>query len=202
MYVVSYCQIYTFHPSLKLEKIVIYRSFQQTANEMFDLGHFKREHAVFFDTVTYQQLKDAAQNVFNREKSTSLWISVELKFTIDTLKNWLNQTIKPKYYELDSAKKHAWRKKNPVNFETKCSICDFPLEPRVKDGWFDFVVRAEHLFLRNIYEPEELEKMNIKEEQDYKELLYRLIDLCSAFETCLQEIRQFARKYELLCSKV
>ena len=29
--------------------------------------------------------------------------------------------------------------------------------------------------------------MNIKEEQDYKEVLYRLIDLYSAFETCLQE---------------
>lgn len=105
MYVVSYCQIYTFHPSLKLDKIVIYRSFQQTANEMFDLGHFRREHAAFFDTITYQQLKDAAQNVLNREKLTSLaeMFSVELKFTTDTLKNWFNQTIKPKYYELDSA---------------------------------------------------------------------------------------------------
>ena len=26
-YVVSYCQIYSFHPSLNLDKIVIYRSF-------------------------------------------------------------------------------------------------------------------------------------------------------------------------------
>ena len=105
MYVVSYCQIYTFYPSLKLDKIVIYRSFQQTANEMFDLGHFRREHAAIFDTITYQQLKDAAQNVLNREKLTSLaeMFSVELKFTTDTLKNWFNQTIKPKYYELDSA---------------------------------------------------------------------------------------------------
>ena len=28
MFVVSYCQIYSFHPSLKLDKIVIFRSFQ------------------------------------------------------------------------------------------------------------------------------------------------------------------------------
>ena len=33
MFVVSYCQIYSFHPSLNLDKIVIYRSFQQTADE-------------------------------------------------------------------------------------------------------------------------------------------------------------------------
>ena len=31
MFIVSYCQIYSFHPSLNLDKIVIYRSFQQTA---------------------------------------------------------------------------------------------------------------------------------------------------------------------------
>ena len=88
MYVVSYCQICTFHPSLRLDKIVIYRSFQQTANKIFDLGHFKREHETYFDKVTLQQLKDAAQNGFNREKSTSLaeLFSIELKFTIDTLK--------------------------------------------------------------------------------------------------------------------
>ena len=28
MYVVSYCQIYAFHPASNLDKIVIYRSFQ------------------------------------------------------------------------------------------------------------------------------------------------------------------------------
>ena len=33
MFVVSYCQIYSSHPSLNLDKIVIYRSFQQTADE-------------------------------------------------------------------------------------------------------------------------------------------------------------------------
>ena len=31
MFIVSYCQFYPFHPSLNLDKIVIYRSFQQTA---------------------------------------------------------------------------------------------------------------------------------------------------------------------------
>ena len=47
MLVIKYCQIYTFHPSLNLEKIVIFRSFQQSAEEIYDLGHFKRQHVEF-----------------------------------------------------------------------------------------------------------------------------------------------------------
>ena len=33
MYVVSYCQIYIFHPGLNLDKMVIFRSFQENAGE-------------------------------------------------------------------------------------------------------------------------------------------------------------------------
>ena len=48
MYVVSYCQIYSFHPNLNLEKNVIFRSFQQNADETYDLSHFQQEHVAFF----------------------------------------------------------------------------------------------------------------------------------------------------------
>ena len=44
----SYCKIYSFHPALGLDKIVIFRSFQQSAEEMYDLSHFKQEHVAFF----------------------------------------------------------------------------------------------------------------------------------------------------------
>ena len=47
MYVMSYCQIYSFHPSLGPDKIVIFRSFQQTPEQINDLSHFKNEHAAF-----------------------------------------------------------------------------------------------------------------------------------------------------------
>ena len=60
MYVISYCQIYSFHPALNLEKVVIYRSFQQTPEEIYDLGDLRSEHESFFDNVTYIQMKDAA----------------------------------------------------------------------------------------------------------------------------------------------
>ena len=38
MFVVRYCQIYSFHPSLNLNKIVIFRSFQQSPEEIYDLS--------------------------------------------------------------------------------------------------------------------------------------------------------------------
>ena len=84
----SYCQIYSSHPSSGLDKIVIFRSFQQTPEQIYDLSHFKNEHAAFFDKTTFYQLKDAVSAVLAREKSTSLaeLFSVELKFTINTLK--------------------------------------------------------------------------------------------------------------------
>ena len=60
-----------FHPSLGLDKIVIYRSFPQTPEEIYDLSHFKNEHATFFDKAAFYQLKDAASAVLSGEKSTS-----------------------------------------------------------------------------------------------------------------------------------
>ena len=48
MFVVSYYQMYSFHSSLNLEKIVIFRNFQQSAKEIYDLSHI-----VFFDRTTF-----------------------------------------------------------------------------------------------------------------------------------------------------
>ena len=48
LYVISYCQVYTFHPSLNLDKVVIFRSFQQKLEEIYDLSHFIKENEPFF----------------------------------------------------------------------------------------------------------------------------------------------------------
>ena len=157
MFVVSYCQIYSFHPALGLDEIVIFRSFQQSAEEMYDLNHFKQEHVAFFNKTTSFQLKDAASAVFAHEKSTSLTelFSVELKFTIDTLNDCFSNVMKPNFFELNGIKKQIFIKKNPiVPSKTTCSICGFLLDVEA-DGkehknWYDFINEIEHLFLRNI----------------------------------------------------
>ena len=106
MTVISYCQIYLFHPSLNLDNVMIFRSFQQTAEQIYDLSHFKNEHAAFFNKTNFYQLKDAASAVLACEKLTSLaeLFSVELKFIVDTLKNWFSRIIKPNFLQLTQIK--------------------------------------------------------------------------------------------------
>ena len=199
MYFVSNCQIYAFHPALNLDKLVIYRSFQQILKEIYDLGHFKSEHAPFFDNVTLKLLKDVASAVLSRQKSTSLAerFSIELKFTIDALREWFNRIMKPEFFELDCFEKKALRKKNPMTKEITCVICDFPLSAEAENGWFEHVAKAEHLFLRNISSESEMKSMEILDIENYNEILYRILDLHHHFETALQdgvindEIRDF-----------
>ena len=153
MFVVSYSQIYSFHPSLNLNKIVIFQSFQQTAEGMYDLSQFKQKHVPFFNKTTFYQLKDAASAVLALEKSTSLaeLFSVELKFIVNTLNEWFSRIIKLKFFELDDIKKQILLKENPIDqSKTICSICGLLLNID-SEGWFDFVLKCKHLFLRNIY---------------------------------------------------
>ena len=70
MYVISYCQIFVFHPALNLEKIVIFRSFQQNFEEISSLDHFSQDHVGFFDIITIKQMKDSALSVLSKEKTT------------------------------------------------------------------------------------------------------------------------------------
>ena len=59
MYVISYCMIFAFHPKLKIDRISIYRRFQQNQNEIFDLSHLNEKMLQYIDPVTLNQLKDA-----------------------------------------------------------------------------------------------------------------------------------------------
>ena len=63
-----------------------------------------------------------------------------------------------------------------------CCICDFPLSVDAEKGWFDFVVEREYLFLRNIYSHEDLKQMNIENEEDYKDIIHRLLEYYPLFE--------------------
>ena len=156
MFVVSYCQIYSFHPGLNLEKIVIFRSFQQSADEIYDLSHFRLEHVAFFDRTAFYQLKDAASAVLACEKSTYLaeLFSIELKFTIDPLNASFSDIVKPKFLEINDIKKQILVKENPiVPSKTTCHICGFLLDVQARgehERWHDFIAECEYLFLRNI----------------------------------------------------
>ena len=59
----------------------------------------------------------------------------------------------------------------------------FPLAVDAEKGWFGFAVRCEHPFLRNIYSYEDLKKINIESEANYR----NIIEYYPLFESYLQE---------------
>ena len=188
IFIISYCMIFSFNEALNFDKIVIFRSFQQSSNELYDISHFKPEHVPYFDQVIIRQLKDAASAVVMREKCTSLaeMFSEQLKLTIDTLKVWFNKIIKPKFFEVDFDKKPSWTKQNLLTNKTNCCICDLPIDPHAENGWFDYVVNSEHLFLRNIYSLSQMKAIGIDDIGEYIENLYRLLNIFTDFEDVLQ----------------
>ena len=139
MFVVSYCHIYWFYPALNLDKIVIFRSFQQTSEKLYDLSHFKEDNIPFFNKTTFYQLKDATFAVLACKNSTSFaeLFLVELKFTVDTLNDWFASTIKPKYLEPNDIKNQIFTKENPIiSAKTICFMCRFLLDVK-EGGWYE-----------------------------------------------------------------
>ena len=102
------------------------------------------------------------------------------------MRAWFNKIIKPKFFEVDHDKKSSWRKQNPLRYKTNCCICDFPIDPHAKNGWFDQVVNSEHIFFRNIYSLSHLKTMGIDDIGEYKENFYRLLNNFTDFEDALQ----------------
>ena len=60
------------------------------------------------------------------------------------------------------------------------------MDPYFKNGWLDHVIKAEHLFLHNIYDDNQMKKMEIDNIEDYKAIILRLLNLVEEFEKYLQ----------------
>ena len=84
-------------------------------------------------------------------------------------------------------KKTEWRKKTPGNSDTIGCICDFPLDSEYENGWFDHIAKSENSFLRNLYSESEIKSMNISCIEDYKDILFRLLNIHHPFEKALED---------------
>ena len=163
MYVISYCMIVAFHPSLNLPHMFLYRAYDQTKYELESMVHFsvvQKEFFTFsenFKRKTLKQLQDTVLSVCNRMRETALaeMFNIELKFTVDCLRNWVD---KNKVLELDEKQKNDYLQNNKPDL---CCICDFSMDSRAPHGWFEHICKAEHLFLENLYETREMFHMGI-----------------------------------------
>ena len=197
MYIVSYSIIVAFHPDLSLPRINIFRSYDQSFNSLMSLAHFFALNFNFFDDPeifnknTLKQLEAAVLSVNQKEKNTALaeMFSVELKFTIGTLKSWFQKNHKISEIDLDL--KLEYIRNNPIKKDSLCCLCDSPIDPTVENGWLDHVIKAEYLFLENIYSDEEMKKMKIKKlelfEKKNKKILENVNDFCESIESEYKE---------------
>ena len=143
-----------------MHRIVVYGSFQQTQDELFDLSHLKEKMLQYVDPVTLNQLKDAAINIFEKKLSFALseMFSVELQFRIHALLKWFYNINKWRFVEINTLTKQKYQKNHPIDwYQTKRVICDYkktvsysfgPLNEEIT--FYDFVVEKENLFLRNV----------------------------------------------------
>ena len=93
----------TFHPNLNIEKIFVVRIFNNTFEQLNDVGYLSNEMLPYLDPITARQLKDCALAVHAKNERFSLrkMFSCELKFVIDILKKWLAEKYFRRFKELD-----------------------------------------------------------------------------------------------------
>ena len=179
--------IVAFHPELKIPRLIIFRKCDQNPNALISLTHFQVLQYDFFsdpenyNKITLKQLEDAAFSVQNRENNTALaeMFSIELKFTIDCLKFWFQKNHKILELEIDF--KTEFKQNNPLTKKTLCCLCDFPMDPRVKNGWANHVFKAEHLFLENIYSQKQMACMGIDKFEHFSKKLNKILDDLNSF---------------------
>ena len=179
MFAVSYVMIIAFHPELKLNRIVIQRSYPHSIEE---LNYFTQDQINFIDYTLLKMLKDMTFDVSKRKCKNSMgqMFCIESALVKKTILKWLNKKFKQQFLELNPIKKLKYEKQNPVNWKTdKCVIFQFPLkvEPTNfktaddKMSFGDFVIRYGHEFLRNIYTNEQIkDSYHLKDLESYYEI--------------------------------
>ena len=80
-----------FHPKLGIEKIFVVRSFNDSLEQLNDVGYLFNQMLAYFDLIMARQLRDCALAVRQKKEKFSLseLFSCELKFVIDLLEIWL-----------------------------------------------------------------------------------------------------------------
>ena len=131
MFVVSYVIILAFHPKLKMDRVIIQRSFGHSLQQLTTIDYLTNDQMSFVNIKLMKQLKDFALEV-NRKKcknAIAQMFSIELCLVKKAIVVWFNKKIKSQHLEIDLLKKNKYEKDHPINWEgDKCHICNFPLK--------------------------------------------------------------------------
>ena len=200
MNVVSYVIILAFHPKLQLPRVIIERSFGHSLEKLCQIDYLTREQLRYHDTTTLKQLRDCALAVHQKTNpiAVSEMFCTEIKFATDCLLKWFYD--KYKKFELSIENKNRYERENPIDWnDGECVLCRFPLQANPtssqnqKMSYGDFVIKKEHMFLRNIFGKEELLKSPaIATFESYHKHFFNFLQIAVFLEEAIKSSLHFA----------
>ena len=122
----------------------------------------------------------------------------EIKFATDCVLRWYHD--KYSNLELTIESKNEFERKNPIDWENgECVLCRFPLEANPtnpqneKMSYGDFIIKKEHMFLRNIFSKEELVKSSsINTFESFHMHFIKFLEIVVFLEEEINSSRQFS----------
>ena len=123
--------IVAFHPALQLDRIIVYRSFAHSLEELTTLEYLTREQITFIEPHLISMLKDMAFEVAKRKCKNSLgqMFSIESALVKKTLFKWFNTKFKQQFDKINPFKKLRYESQNLINWQTtKWVISKLPIK--------------------------------------------------------------------------
>ena len=187
MFVISYVIVVAFHPFLKLDKIIVNRSYGHTLEQLASINYFSREQLAFAEQYLLTMLGDYAKTTAKKNYKNSLgeMFSVEVALIKKTLLKWFNLKYKKSFSFVNPIEKIMFETNHKVDMQkSKCCICKFPIRLNITEfdnnteiTYGDFIVRYEYKFLRNILKEDDLVGQT-KNLQAYYDFFKNFIDIC------------------------
>ena len=135
MFAICYVTVFAFHPYLKLNSVIVERSFGHSLEELTSLNYLARDQLLYHDRKTLLKLKYFALDVHKRNSKAAIlhMFTTELKFPSEVLLGWFSKKIYMKV-ELRNKEKLNYKfliinYKFPMDIKKdKFHICYFPLD--------------------------------------------------------------------------
>ena len=207
MFAVSYCIIFAWHPNLNLKRQVVVRGYNHSLSELGGISYLITEQLTLRNQKTAEQLRDAVMDVHSKKKKSAVaeLFNIELKFACDILMKWFNFKIRSNNLEIPNVLRIEYNRNNPISADTKCRICNFPLDVTPKGlkfegndmSYLDFLIKKEHAFIRNIFDEVELKKSkNLANLETYHSTMVLFIHLVRVAENEIKNVESYDMIYD------
>ena len=206
MYGVSNCLVFAWHTKLNLKRQIVIQGFNHSLYDLADVSYLTSEQLAFRNETTAEQFTDSIKNVYAKRKNAIAELfNIDLKFACDLLTKWYKYKTKSNNLQVSNIIRIQYERIYPITAETKCKICNFPLDVTPKGLEYkenemsdlDFLIRKEHAFIRNIFDKEELQKSRyLKARKDYHEAMCLYINLVKVAETDIKNVESYDLIYD------